>query len=138
RAGELAELSAQRDGLQQELGATLEQLAELGHVADERDRLRTELEQVGEALSEAHEHHAGELAELSAQRDGLQQELGATLEQLAELGPVADQRDRLRTELEQVRAALSEAHEHHAGELAELSAQRDGLQQELGATLEQL
>jgi chromosome segregation ATPase len=170
RAGELAELAAQRDGLQQELGAALDRLGTVGAAAEEADRLReeverlekdlgeiqesgeqeltrlreeqaqtlSELDQVRAALGEAHEHRAGELADLAAQRDGLQQELGAALERLGELGPAAEERDRLRAELEQIRADLAEVQESCAVEVRRVVEERDSLTAELTEAREML
>jgi DNA repair exonuclease SbcCD ATPase subunit len=137
-SAELAGLSAQRDGLQHELGSTLERLVDLGEADDDRARLRAELDQLQSTLAEEQEGRAAEVAEVSAQREALREELGSTLERLAELGPAADERDRLRDELAQLRSTLAEEQEGRAAEVAEVSAQREALREELGSTLERL
>jgi chromosome segregation ATPase len=135
---ELGELSAHREGLQHELGSALEQLADLGPAADERDRLRSELEQLQSTLLQEQEGRAAEVAEASAQREALQEELGSALEQLADLGPAADERDRLRSELDQVRAAFAEVQESCAVEVRRLVVERDSLTAELEEAREML
>jgi chromosome segregation ATPase len=130
-SAELAGLSAQRDGLQHELGSTLERLVDLGEADDDRARLRAELDQLQSTLAEEQEGRAAEVAEVSAQREALREELGSTLERLAELGPAADERDRLRGELEQVRAALTEVQESCAVEVRRVIEERDSLTAEL-------
>src|SRR5207253_1199663 len=104
---------------------------ELTRLREEQEQALRELEQARAALGEAHEHHAGELAELCAQRDGFQQELGAAQERLAELGPAAEERDRLRVELEQIHAALAEVQESCAVEVRRVAEERDSLTVEL-------
>ena len=130
-SGELSELSAQREGLQHELGSALERLADLGPVGDERDRLRGELDQLQSTLAQEQEHRAAEVAEVSAQREAHREELGSALERLAELGPAGDERDRLRAELDQVRAAFAEVQESCEVEVRRVVEERDSLTAEL-------
>jgi chromosome segregation ATPase len=208
-AFELDELAAQSRRLEEELGSALERLGAVGPAVEERDQLRTEVEQLGIALAEAqaatageherlrgdverlenvlaethtahgqeldrlqkeHEHtgaererlqtalaeaqtsaaeherrlaeeqerHTTEESELTAQRDRLQLELGATLEHLARLGPAAEERDGLREEVERLQAALAEMEESSARELRSHAEDRDRLTAELGEAHELL
>ena len=137
-AGELSELSTQREGLQHELGSALERLAELGSAGDERDRLRSELDHLQSTLAQEQEGRAAEVAEVSAQRESLREELGSALERLAELGPATEERDRLRTELDQVRAAFAEVQESCAVEVRRVVEERDSLTAELEEAREML
>jgi hypothetical protein len=181
------EIAAQRNRIQEELGDALEHLAAAGPAAEERDRLRAEVEQLESSLAQAHEaadsererlladvgrlesalaetqasaaeqerrlaeeqeRHAGERDELTAQRDELtarrdesitqrdesiaqserlQEELGDALERLAVLGPAAEERDGLRTEVERLQHILAEVRESSAAELRAVVEERDSL-----------
>ena len=93
---------------------------ELTRLREEHAQAFSELEQARAALDEANEHHAGALAELSAQRDGVQQELGAALERLGTLGAAAEDADRLREEVERLEKDLSETQAFGQQELTRL------------------
>ena len=152
-AAERDELAAQRDGLQQELGDALEQLAALGPAAEERDRLRTEVEQLESTLAEAQSAAVAECERLLGDVDRLEGTLAETQSaHEEELGRLRKKRDRIREELDGARTALTEAQaltaeqerrlaeeqERHAGERDELAAHSERLQAELGDALERL
>jgi predicted nucleic acid-binding Zn-ribbon protein len=201
-AAERSELTAQSARLEEALGSAFERLATVGPAAEERDQLRTEVEQLGTALAEAqaaatseqerlradverlenvlaetrtahgqeldrlqqeHEHTCAELerlqtalaeaqtsaadqerrlaeeqerreteqSDLTAQRDRLQHELGATLDQLATLGPAVEERDELRQKVERLETSLSQLQENSARELRSSAEDRDRLTAEL-------
>jgi myosin heavy subunit len=82
-------------------------------------------------LAEEQERHTREQSDLTAQRDRLQQELGSTREQLAVLGPAAEERDELQQQVERLETALAEAHANSARELRSYAEDRDRLTAEL-------
>ena len=152
-------MSAQREGLREELGSALERLAELGPTADERDRLRTELEQVRAAFAEVQESCAVEVRRVVEERDSLTAELEEAREMLQKAERVREsqialtaERDRAVAEAERLQALASEAQaaaeqagrmllEEQDGRHAEretAGTQRRVLEQELGDALERL
>ena len=152
-AAERGDLTAQRDGLQEELGSTLERLADVGTAAKERDRLRAEAQRFETTLAETQANAAGERKRLRGELERLE---GAAAETQAaheqELARLREEHEHARIELERLQTTLTDAQtaaseqerrlaedeERHAAERDELSAQRDGLQEELGATLDRL
>jgi hypothetical protein len=163
QSAERDELAAQRDRIKEELDDALERLAGGSSAAEERDRLRVELEQfeartreeldnlqtaLAEAqtsvadqerrLGEERELHAAERSELTAQRDRLQEELGDALEKFRTLGTAAEERDELRAELERLEATLGEVQESCAIELRGALEERDNLTAELEEAREML
>ena len=96
-------------------------------------------------LAEEQERHAVERDELTTQRDEsrtqrdevtaqsdrLQEELGDALERLAVLGPAAEERDELRTEVERLQHILAEVRDSSAAELRAVVEERDNLAAEL-------
>jgi chromosome segregation ATPase len=152
-AAERGDLTAQRDGLQEELGFTLERLADLGTAAEERDRLRAEAERFENTLAETQATAAGEHERLRGELERLE---GAAADAQAaheqELAGLREEHDHARAELERLQTRLAEAQtaaaeherrladeqEQRAAERDELNAHREGLQEELGATLDRL
>jgi chromosome segregation ATPase len=118
---------------------------ELEHARDAHRQTREQLERVQTALTEAQlsvserEHrlaeqqksHTAERDDLSGQRDHLQQELGDALERLGVLGPAAEERDELRTEVERLESTLADAKKTFATKLLDVSEERDTLSAEL-------
>src|SRR5581483_2034991 len=82
-------------------------------------------------LGEEQARHADERNELAAQSERLQEELGGALERLAVVGPAAEERDQLRTEVEQLKTRLAELQESCAVELRGVVDERDSLSAEL-------
>jgi chromosome segregation ATPase len=118
-----------------EARAEREELAKLG---DELAQARQELDGVRTTLAEEQERHAGERDELTsqrdeltAQRDRLAEELGNAFERLAVVEPAAEERDKLATELEELRATLAEVQESCAVEVRGIAEERDRLAAEL-------
>jgi hypothetical protein len=158
-ADEQNELTTQRDRIQQDLGDALERLAVVGPAAEERDALRTEVEQLRAANAETQETCAAELHRMAEERDHAMAELAEAREMLLQAERVresqialAAERDRAVAELEKLRTIAAEAqaaNEEQTRLLAEeqdrrheeresLVAQRTLLEQELGTAIEQL
>ena len=147
------ELTAQRDRIQEELGDALERLAAAAPAAEERDRLRTEVEQFESTLAEAQAAAAAERERLLGDVDRLESVLAETrTAHEEELGRLRDEHARAREELDGLQTALAESqastaeHERrlaeerelHGAERSELNSQRERLQEELGNALERL
>ena len=145
-AAERERLLGDVDGLQTALADSQSaHEEELGRLRKKRDRLREQLDGVQTALAEAQAataeqerrlaeeqgRHAGERDDLTAQSDHLQAELGAALERLGVLGPAAEERDELRTEVERLQHILAEVRESSAAELRGVVEARDALAAEL-------
>ena len=137
----------------------LERLAVVGPAAEERDELRTEVEQLRAAIAETQEACAADLRRTAEERDNALAELAEAQEMLQQAERVresqialAAERDRAVAELEQLRTVAAEAQaaaEEQTHLLAEeqdrrleeresLVAQRTLLEEELGAAIEQL
>jgi len=158
-AGERSELATQRDRLQEELGSVLERLAVVGPAAEERDELRTEVEQLRAANAETQEACAADLRRVAEERDSVLAELAEAREMLLQAERVresqialAAERDRAVAELEQLRTVaakaqaaadeqthlLAEEQDRRHEERESLVAQRTLLEEELGSAIEQL
>ena len=152
-------LAAQRERLQAELGAALERLAVVGPVAEERDELRAEVEQLHATLADVRETSTAELRGATEERDSLAAELEEARELLRQAERVREsqialeaERDRAMAELERLQTIatdaqteaeegsrlLAEEQDRHHAERETLLAQRTMLEQELGSSIEQL
>ena len=102
------ELTAQRDRIQEQLGDALERLA--AAFAEERDRLRTEVEQFESTLAEAQAAAAAERERLLGDVDRLESVLAETrAAHEKELGGLRDELARRGRELEGLQTALAES-----------------------------
>src|SRR5207248_875367 len=128
RERELTRLRQEHERAVNELEPLRTALAEAQAAASEQER----------RLAEEQERHAGERNELTTQRDRLQEELGGVLERLAVVGPAAEERDELRTEVEQLRAANAETQEAWAADLRRMAQERDNVMAELAEARELL
>jgi chromosome segregation ATPase len=150
---EREELAAHRDRLREELEDALDRLAAVGPAAEERDRLRTEIEQFEFTLAEAQAAAARDREQLLGDVDRLDTALAeAQAEREQELGRLGAEHQRDREELDRLQTAVAEAQasaaeqerrlaeerEQHAGERDDLVVQREGLQNELGQAFERL
>ena len=147
QADEREGLAAQRERLQEELGAALERIAVLGPVAEERDELRAEVEQLHATLADVRETSTAELRGATEERDSLAAELEEARELLrqAERNRAMAELERLQTiatdaqtEAEEGSRLLAEEQDRHHAERETLLAQRTMLEQELGSSIEQL
>src|SRR5205823_5807316 len=115
-AGERDELNTQHERLQEELGNALERLAVVGPAAAERDELRAEVDRLHRDLSEVRESSAVELRRVVEERDGLKTELEEARELLQHAERVREsqialeaERDRVVAELERLQSSAAEA-----------------------------
>jgi chromosome segregation ATPase len=147
------ELTAQSARLEEALGSALERIGAVGPAFEERDHLRTEVEQLGLTLAET---QAAAAAEQERLRDDVARLENVLAENRTahgqELDRLQKEHEHTGAELERLQTALAEAQtsaaeherrlaeeqERHTTAESDLIAQRDRLQDELGSTFEQL